>query len=219
MKMIKIILVDDHRIVRDGIRSLLEGKQTMSVIGEAGDGYEMLSLVQENKPDIVLMDINLPKISGIETTRLLKKEFPEIKVLILSMYTNEDFVFNAIQAGADGYLEKNTTKLELGEAIENICQGREYFSKKITEIILKGSISRNKMGLTPEKPVKELLSARELEVLTQVVEGASNAEISERLCISIRTVETHKTHIMKKLGVSSVVELVKFALKNNLAQL
>ncbi|MFH2096787.1 MAG: response regulator transcription factor [Bacteroidota bacterium] len=219
MKKIKVILVDDHQIVRDGIKSLLGTTASIEVIGEAGDGYELMDLLKNTHPDLVLMDINLPKISGIETTKLVRHNYPGLKILMLSMYTSEDFIFNAIKAGVNGYLEKNTTKKELQTAIQEIFHGNEYYSRSISETILKGAINRTRAGAASPAQEEKPLTVREKEILQLVIEGISNPEISEKLFISIRTVETHKTNIMRKLGVSNMVDLVKFAIKNKLVNL
>lgn len=217
--MIKIILVDDHQIVRDGIKALLSGGANIEVIGEAKDAYELYALLKELTPDIVLLDISLPKISGIDITKTLTHDYENIKVLVLSMYTSEDFIFNAIKAGAKGYLPKNTTKKELLEAIYKLNQNEEYFSEPISNIILKSYIKKAKTGDKYTGKQEEKLSSREMEILKMFAEGSSNKEIADQLAISIRTVESHKNHIMQKLELKSTVDLVKFAIKNKIIDL
>ncbi|MCK9617395.1 MAG: response regulator transcription factor [Lentimicrobiaceae bacterium] len=219
MEKIKIILVDDHQIVRDGIKALLTGVPDLEVIGEASDAVELAELLKYKKPDILLLDISLPGMSGIEITRNLVLEHPEIKVLILSMYTNEDFIFNAIKTGAKGYLPKNTSQKEIIDAINAVYRGEEYFSESISNIILKSYIKKVKTGDEPEEITQAVLSKRELEILKHFAEGYSNQQIADKLFISIRTVESHKNHIMQKLKLNTTVDLIKFAIKNKIIEL
>jgi DNA-binding NarL/FixJ family response regulator len=219
MTAIKIILVDDHQIVRDGIKSLLSGAANIEVIGEASDAYELYTLLKENQPDIVILDLSLPKISGIEIIKTLTHEYDNIRVLVLSMYTTEDFIFNSIKSGAKGYLPKNTTRKELLEAIYKLSHNEEYFSESISNIILKSYIKKAKTGDRYSEKKEAALSARELEILRLFAEGVSNKAIAEELSISIRTVESHKNHIMQKLELKSTVDLVKFAIKNKIIEI
>ncbi len=219
MSKIKIILIDDHQIVRDGIKSLLSDNEKIDIIGEAKDAYALFELLKTQIPDVVLLDISLPSMSGIEVSKILTTDFPQIKILMLSMYTSEDFIFNALKSGIHGYLPKNTTQKELLEAINSVYNGQEYFSKCISDTILRSYVNSAKHGNTSSNNKLESLTAREREILQQVVEGNNNSNISEQLNISIRTVETHKTNIMRKLNLNSTVDLVKFALKNNLIDL
>jgi len=219
MSKIKIILIDDHQIVRDGIKSLLSDNDNIEIIGEAKDAYELFELLKSQLPDVVLLDISLPTMSGIEVSKILSADFPQIKILMLSMYTSEDFIFNALKSGIHGYLPKNTTQKELLEAINSVYNGHEYFSKCISDTILRSYVNSAKHGNANSNNKLESLTVREREILQQVVEGNNNSKISEQLNISIRTVETHKTNIMRKLNLNSTVDLVKFALKNNLIDL
>lgn len=219
MPNIKIMLVDDHQIVRDGIKALLESLENVQVVGEASNAKELLEKLKNCKPDIIVTDISMPDISGIELTKIIneKEEFSGIKVLILSMFTNEDFIFNAIKAGANGYLPKNTTRRELFEAVNTIYNGDEYFSESISNIILKSYVKKAQNEELTEK--KESLSVRETEILKHFAQGLSNQEIADKLFISIRTVESHKNHIMQKLELKSTVDLIKFAIKNKIIEL
>jgi DNA-binding NarL/FixJ family response regulator len=219
MEKIKIILVDDHQLVRDGIKALLGGIPEISIIGEAADGNELLAKLETLKPDLLIMDISLPGISGIELTRKVCSSHPEIKTLILSMYNNEEFIFNALKAGAKGYLPKNTTRDELLEAIHSVCEGEEFFGKPISETILKSYVKRATDEEKPSERSGEMLTSRELEILKLYAEGFINKEISDKLDISIRTVETHKNHIMRKLGLKSTVEMVKYAIRIKIVEI
>ncbi len=219
MSQIKIALVDDHQIVRDGIRALLESMNNIEVISEASSAKEFFDNIKYVQPDILITDISMPEISGIELTKMINEneKTRNIKVLILSMFTNEDFIFNAIKAGAKGYLPKNTNRNELYEAIKTIYNGEEYFSDSISNIILKSYIRKAKSYEQTDK--KETLSARETEILKLFAQGLSNQEIADKLFISIRTVESHKNHIMQKLELKSTVDLIKFAIKNKIIEL
>jgi DNA-binding NarL/FixJ family response regulator len=219
MEKIKIFLVDDHQLVRDGIKALLSGINDIIITGEASSGNELLEKIEGSMPDMLLMDISLPDISGIELTRQFNIKYPRIKVLILSMYTNEDFIFNALKAGARGYLPKNTSRQELLDAIYAVNLGQEYFGASISKIILKSYVRHASERSTPVQDLQDLLSAREIEILKLYAEGCNNKEISGKLDISIRTVESHKNHIVKKLGLKSTVDMVKFAIKNNIIKI
>ncbi|HOY30297.1 MAG TPA: response regulator transcription factor [Bacteroidales bacterium] len=216
MEKIKIILVDDHQIVRDGIKSLLTDVEDIDVISEASDFHVLREKLKLQDPDIIIMDISLPEISGLEITKRLSETHPKIKVLILSMYTGEDFIFNAIKSGAKGYLPKNTTRKELIDAIRAIYTGEEYFSESVSNVILKSYIQKAKTGDVVSERSEDKLTSREIEILKHFAEGSSNQEIADRLFISIRTVESHKNHIMQKLKLKSTVDLIKFAIKNKI---
>ena len=219
MSKIKVVLVDDHQIVRDGIRSLLSELPDIEVIDEACDAKCVLGKLQTIKPDIIIVDISLPEISGIELTKIITTDYPTIKVLVLSMYTNQEFIFNAIKAGAKGYLPKNITRDELLEAIREIYKGNEYFSKDVSGIILKSYLKQVKDPERADALQEEKLTPRELEILKFVAEGYSNQLIADKLFISVRTVESHKNHIMQKLELTTTVDLVKYALKNKIIDL
>lgn len=219
MGTIKIILVDDHQIVRDGIVSLLSNNPEIEIIGQAASAYEFFDLLKTHTPDVVLLDISLPTMSGIEISKILGADYPHIRILMLSMYTSEDFIFNALKSGIHGYLPKNTTRDELVKAIHEIFDGREYFSKSISDTILKSYVNSARQGNTVSEDRLGSLTNREKELLRYIVEGLGNPQIAEKLNISIRTVETHKTSILKKLGLNNIVDLVKFAIKNKIIEL
>jgi len=215
MPAIKIILTEDHQILRDGVKALI-ASENIEIIGEASNGTELWKLLEDVNPDIILMDISLPDVSGIELTRMLTSKLPGIKVLILSMYTDESFINQAIKAGAKGYLHKNTTREEMLIAIDNVMSGNDFYSDNISKIILKSYIERAKSTLEENLNPSEILSKREIEILKLFAEGFINKEIADRLFISIRTVESHKNHIIQKLNLKTQVELVKYAIKHNL---
>lgn len=220
MEQIKIVLVDDHVVVRDGIKALINSMKNTVVIAEASNEKELFAELKINNPDLVILDISLPGKSGIEIAKELQSCKPQVKVMILSMYTDEDFIFSAIKAGAKGYLSKNTSKKELQQAINDIAGDGEYFSEPISNIILKSYIKKAREDKSEHiQEMEEELSQREMEVLKLFAEGKSNQEIADSLCISIRTVESHKTHIMKKLKLKNIVDLIKFAIRNNIINL
>lgn len=213
------MLVDDHQLVRTGIANLLVNEPNFEIVSEAADANEFLSTLEKFHPDIAILDISIPGMTGIELTRHLKSKHPAIKVLILSMHTSEEYIFNSINAGAKGYLPKNTSKKELIDAIHTIARGEEYFAESISNVILKSYIKKAKSGQDDGSDKESQLSKRETEVLRLFAEGFSNQEIADKLFISIRTVESHKNHIMQRLELKSSVDLVKFAIRNNLVNL
>lgn len=217
--MINVILVDDHQIVRNGIRLLIEGMDDIRVIDEAGSASEMQAILKTKTPDLAIIDISLPGMSGIDLAAWLSKSHPHIRLLMLSMYTSEDFIFNSIKAGASGYLPKNTTKAELQTAIKTIMGGEEYFSETISNVILKSYIKKAQSDEQPEEKSIEVLSSREQEVLRLFSDGKTNGEIASQLFISTRTVESHKNHIMQKLELKTTVDLIKFAIRNGILEI
>jgi two-component system, NarL family, response regulator NreC len=215
MPSIKIVLTEDHQILRDGVKALI-ASENISIIGEASTGAELWKLLEKDQPDIILMDISLPDASGIELTRLISERYPMVKVLILSMYTDESFINQAIKSGAKGYLHKNTTREEMLIAIDTVYSGNDFYSENIAKIILKTYIEKARMNSDEIQDPNEVLSKREIEILKMFAEGFINKEIADRLFISIRTVESHKNHIMQKLGLKTQVELVKYSIRHNL---
>lgn len=213
------MLVDDHQLVRDGIKSLLGSTEDLVIVGEAADSEELFQKLEHIQVDLLILDISLPGISGIEVTKLICEKYPQIKVMILSMYNSEDFIFNSLKAGAKGYLPKNTTRNELLEAIYAIHSGEEFFGEDVSRIMLKSFVKRATDEEKTTDKQGESLTIREIEILKLYVDGFINKEISDKLGISIRTVETHKNHIMRKLGLRSTVEMVKFAIKNKIAEI
>lgn len=219
MEKIRLILVDDHLLVRTGIANLLSGEPGFEIIGEASEYNELMELLARSQPDTVVLDIAMPGLSGIEITKKLHNDYPGIRILILSMHTSEEFIFNAINSGARGYLPKNTSRKELIEAIYAVQRGEEYFAESISNVILKSYIKKAKSDTQDDENKENLLSKREIEVLRLFAEGMTNQEIADKLFISIRTVESHKNHIMARLELKTTVDLVKFAIRNNIVLL
>jgi len=212
-KRIRLLLVDDHPVVRRGIGSWLGQRENLEVAGEAGDGYEAMKKARELKPDIILMDIDMPHMNGLAVTELLRKELPKIKVLILSMYSNVEYVLRIMQSGAYGYVLKQAPPDDLVHAIEVVYAGEAFFSPDVARIAL------NQFVRGGESPIALQLTSRECEVLARIAEGLSNREIASQLDIGVRTIETHRERIMRKLGIYHVAGLTKFAIARGLVSL
>src|SRR5258708_22026789 len=202
---IRLLLVDDHPVVRKGIGSCLARSPGLEIVGEAGDGVEAMRKARELSPDIILMDIDMPHMTGLAVTEVLKKEMPQIKVLILSMHGNTDFVLRIIQSGARGYVLKEASPDELVKAIETVNSGEAFFSPDVARVALNQFVRGRDGG-----PSSSHLTAREREGLIQIAEGLSNKEIASQLGVGVRTVETHRERIMRKLNIHSVAGLTKF---------
>jgi two-component system response regulator DegU len=217
VSMIKIIIADDHPIVRDGLRSALDSIENFHVTGVAVNGVEALNLIKNEPPDLLLTDISMPEMNGIDLTREVTKKYPEVKVIILSMHENDAYINNALQAGAHGYLLKDSEKAELNSAIERVVAGEKYFSKSVSQILVNGLY--NKPGESGEEQQDITgISKRELEVLEMIALGLSNKEIAGKLFLSIRTVDAHRYNIMQKLKVKNTAEMIKTAVKMKLIE-
>jgi two-component system response regulator NreC len=210
---IKILLADDHRILREGLRSLIDGLPNMEVIGEAANGREALHVAGQQGPDVVIMDVNMPDLNGIEATRLLMKELPTVKVVGLSMYSDKRFVDGLLRAGARGYILKSGAFEELANAVRTVMAGDIYLSPKVTGVVVE-----NYVGIltTGEPALQAVLTAREREVLQLLAEGRSSKEIASRLHVSEKTVHTHRQNIMEKLDIHSIAELTKYAIREGI---
>ena len=209
MNKIKLLLADDHAIVRSGIRSLLEKEIDIEIIGETENGREAVKKSKQLCPDVVLMDISMPSLNGIEATCQITKHCPDSKVLILTMYETEEYISKIFQAGAQGYVIKKALPVELVSAIRAVHRGESFLSPQITKKVINKYISKTKSKIISDK--FDLLTEREREILQLIVEGHTNQKISEILFISRKTVETHRTNLMKKLDIHNVVELIKSA--------
>jgi DNA-binding NarL/FixJ family response regulator len=214
--MIRVILVDDHTIIRDGVRALLSEQEGLEVVGEAGNGQELLEMLAHTPADVVLMDINMPVMDGVEATRLLQEEHPQVRVLALSMLDHEEYVNRMFEAGAVGYVLKNAGKLEIVYAIRTVAQGRQFLCAELGVKFL------SKLMRTPTQdasaPVKrpDTLSKRETEVLQLIAEGLTNAEIAEKLFTSKRTIETHRQNIIEKTQAKNTAALISYAVRQGL---
>jgi DNA-binding NarL/FixJ family response regulator len=210
---IKVLLADDHAILREGLRTLVDGLSGMEVIGEAGNGHEAVRLATEGKPDVVVMDVNMPDLNGVEATRQLMKELPGVKVIALSMYSDRRFVAGMLKAGASGYMLKSSAFDELLTALRTVIAGNVYLSPKITGVLVEdyiGYLAEEKLAPT------EVLTAREREILQLLAEGKSARKIASKLHVSEKTVHTHRQNIMEKLDIHSVAELTKYAVREGM---
>ncbi len=219
---IQIILADDHALVRDGIRALLDDEEDLQVIGEVSNGKEAMKMVIEKQPDILIIDIRMPKMDGIQAVENLNKNNIPVKCIILSMHDSEEYILNAIKAGAYGYLLKDTGKQEFIKAIHTVQEGGKYFSGDISNVLVNNLFNQEEKIKTPEVPEKSKsnpydLTTKELEVLKLILAGYTNKEISEKLEKSKRTIETHRFNLMRKMQVKNLIELSKKASSLNLS--
>jgi DNA-binding NarL/FixJ family response regulator len=212
----KILLADDHKLMREGLRMLLEKTGRIAIVGEAGDGISAVRMARDLKPDLVLMDIAMPDLNGVEATRRIRAETPGVKVIALSMHADKRFVRHMFAAGAAGYVLKGSAFEEVAAAIKTVAAGRIYISPKITDQVLAEYV---KQLTKPSAGAESPLSGREREVLQMLAEGKSSRKIAERLHVSVTTVDTHRKHIMDKLGFRSIAELTKYAIREGLTSL
>ncbi len=208
---INVLLVDDHTIIRNGLSAILRNEDNICIVAEAGTGQEALLKVKQSTPDIVVMDLTLPDMGGIQVTRRILAKHPEIKVLVLTMCLDEECVFESIEAGARGYLIKDCAAEELVTAIRLIYQGKPYFCADCQEMMLKRCL-----GSPTAETNSQILSKREIEVLKLIAEGMNTKEIAYELAVSTKMIEAHRMNIRKKLGVNSIAQLTRYALKNGL---
>lgn len=211
MSKIRVLLADDHAVLRDGLRSLLNLQDDIEVVGEAGDGQAALEMVRQLCPDVVVMDIAMPVMDGLEATRWLKQEHPETRVLILTQHDNREYVFSLLQAGAAGYVLKKSGGAEVAAAIRSVFREGAFLPPGIAREVMDRYIQR-----APEEMGRPRLTEREKEVLRLIAEGKSSKEIAEMLCLSVKTVMAHRTNIMEKLDIHSRTELVKYAIRQGL---
>ncbi len=215
MSKIKILLADDHAMFREGIRALLQSYEDMEIVGEATDGRVCLEKVAQLAPDIVLMDIAMPNMGGLEATRRIHKDFPSVKVLVLTQYQDSEYVLSMLRVGAKGFIAKTATASELANAIRAIYRGESYLFPSAATAVLESYLS----VVDGEKTEYERLTEREREVLQLVAEGRTNQEIADKLFISIKTVLRHRTSIMEKLGFHNRTELIKYAISIGLIEM
>ncbi len=210
----KLIIAEDHTIVRDGLRSIFEADDELEVIGEAGDGMEAIRLINNSDPDILLIDLNMPKMDGISVIREVKKQSGKIKIVVLTMHSDEEYILEAFSSGADGYCIKTSPGKELLNALKTVLGGRQYVSPEISDKVLEGYIEGKKT--IRQESSWDGITRREREVLKLVGEGYQNKEISDYLCISVKTVEKHRANIMEKLDLHSASALTAYAIKKGL---
>ena len=214
---IKLLLVDDHAVVRSGLRMLLDGQADVEIVGEAGTASEAIRTVASLKPDVVLMDIGLPDMSGIDATREIKRLWPEVAVVALTIHEDQEYFFNMLEAGASGYVPKRAAPEELLSAIQVAATGEVYLYPSLAKLLVKDYLQHEPTDESDQQNVNNL-TPREQEVLTLLADGESNAEIAEKLSISPKTVSRHRENIMQKLNLHSRTELVKYAIRKGIIQ-
>lgn len=216
MSKVRILIADDHDVVRSGLRALLRISPEFSIVGEAVDGEEAVSLSEKTKPDVVIMDVSMPNLDGIAATRLIKERMPEVKVIILTVHEDEEYAYQILRAGASGYVLKNAGKKDIFKAIESAMSGERFFSPGISKIIVESFIKRaNEQPGVEKKPASSSdmqLTKRETEILKYIALGHTNRQIADTLFLSFRTVNTHRANIMQKLKIHETAGLVRYAM-------
>jgi DNA-binding NarL/FixJ family response regulator len=207
----RIVIAEDHTILREGLRLLLSSSSEFEVVGEAEDGREAIQCVVKYKPDLILTDLSMPRMNGMEAIREIKKQSPKTKVLVLTVHKAEEYILNTFRAGANGYLLKDSTHAELVMAVKKVLSNQHYISPEISEKVIEGYMEGRK-ALKTHTPW-ETLTAREREILKLIAEGYKNKKIAEELCISVKTVEKHRANLMEKLGLHNVQALTAFAIE------
>ncbi|HEX9077244.1 MAG TPA: response regulator transcription factor [Anaerolineae bacterium] len=212
MGKIRVLLVDDHALLREGLRALLDRYPDLQVIGEAQNGEEAIAQVQVQQPDVVLMDIAMPGINGLEATRIIRQQYPRTRVLVLTQHEDRQYVMSLLKAGASGYVLKRALGKDLVSALRTVAQGEGFMYPSVTCTVLE---QLQRSGTPQDKG--GLLTPREKEILSHIVHGATNPQIASKLSLSVKTVDWHRVNLMNKLGVHSVADLVRYALQNGLA--
>lgn len=209
---IGVLLVDDHAVVRKGMKFLLEDEEGLEIVGEAESGKDALALVPQIQPDLVLLDINMPELNGIETAKILKKESPAVKILIFSMHNDPDYVFKSIESGVDGYILKNAEKEEIVKAITKVYKGEKYFPAEVSAILVSAlqgkEVSVNRTD-KPKSRTIDKLSKKEKEILKMIANGMSSREIALNQRLSIRTISNHRANMLKKTALNNTAELIR----------
>jgi DNA-binding NarL/FixJ family response regulator len=211
MKKIRIVMADDHDVVRLGISALLSTVPEFDVVGQASDGEEAVSAVKKFGPDVVILDLEMPKMSGVEAAKIIKLKYPKTKILILSGFENEKYVTEILKSGSGGYVVKNVGKEELAEAIRTVAEGERFFSPTVSRIMVEGLLKKHSAELARLSHIREPLTDLEMEILSFLTQGLKPEQIGERLSIGTSTVEKHFTALKKKLDITDVVNLVQFA--------
>ena len=217
MDKIRVLLADDHALIRSGIATLLQSNKDFVVVGEAEDGEEAVRKTGELKPTVVVLDLSMPKLSGIDATKQITKKYPEVNVLVLTMHENEEYVYQILKSGAAGYVLKSAGKEELITAIRAAAKGEKFFSPRISQLMAEGYVRRVEQVATEVETGDVPLTRREREVLILVVDGMTNQQIADQLFISPRTVDTHRTNIMQKLNIHDLANLVRYAIEHGIA--
>jgi len=214
MKKVRVLLADDHQLIRSGIRLMLEREPDMSVVGEASDGREAVALAKSLSPDVVIMDIGMPNLNGIEAAGQMTQENPKLAVMILSMHPDETYVLRALRAGARGYLLKDSAEADLIKAVHVVANGKSFFSPSVSRVLLDDYVRKLKRSRTDD--AYDLLTPREREVLQLIAEGKSNKDIANLLNLSVYTVESHRSNLMDKLNIRGLPELILYAVRKGI---
>ena len=214
MRKIRILLADDHQLMRSGLRLLIEQQPGLTVVGEAGDGREVVSVAKSLKPDVIVMDIGMPNLNGIEATHQITQIHPEIAVVILSMHSDEGYVLRVLKAGAKGYLLKDSAEADLIKAVHAVAGGKSFFSPAVSKVLLDDYV--RKLKRTGIEDAYDLLTPREREILQLIAEGKSNKDVANLLNLSVYTVETHRSNIMEKLHLRGLPELILYAVRKGI---
>ncbi len=217
MSKVRILIADDHELVRRGLRATLEERPGWEVVGEAGDGEEAIKLSLKLRPDLLVLDVNMPKQNGLEVARALQERAPKIRVLVLTVHDSAQIVREIMQAGAKGYLLKSEAGKDLPTAVETVMQDQPFLTPSVTNIVLDTFLKSAPKPAAPETPPVPL-STRENEVIKLLAQGHSNKDVARQLGISVKTVDTHRTNLMRKIGLHSITELVRYAIRNGLVE-
>lgn len=212
---IKILIADDHQLFREGLVNLISNSSDMEIIAQANNGREAIKMASEYAPDVILMDIGMPEINGIEATKILKKNHPDIKIVALSMHSDKQYIKGMLEAGASGYLLKNSTVDQALDAVRIVHQGKKYLSTDITEALIDNYLGKDDQSLL----ITSELTTREYEVLKLYAEGKETREIAKMLYVSVKTIGTHRQNILEKLSLRNTADMVKFALKHEIIDL
>lgn len=211
---VRIVIAEDHTILREGLRSLLSSEPNFEIVGEAEDGREAIKCVEKFRPDLILTDLSMPRMNGMEAIKEIKRQSPKTKVLVLTVHKAEEYILATFRAGANGYLLKDSTHAELVMAVKKVLSGKQYISPEISEKVIEGYLEGKKTLKTQTS--WETLTQREREILKLIAEGYKNKEIAEDLCISVKTVEKHRANLMEKLDLHSIQALTTFAIEKGL---
>ena len=220
MELIRVLLIDDHELVRSGIKALLEKSEDIRVVGEAGEGHEALACIKETNPDVVLLDISLPGLNGLEVAAKARKDSPRLRIVFLSMHSNEEYVLQALKIGASGYVLKQSSTRELELAVRSAKKGETFLSPAISNTVVSDYMARLKGGNVkkPGANPYEVLTSRQREILQLIAEGFSSKEIAQKLGLSINTIEVHRANLMDRLNIHDIAGLVRYAIQTGIIE-
>lgn len=214
MNPITVLLADDHDVVRKGMKMLLEDEEDVKVVGEASDGLDAIEKIGILLPNVVILDLTMPKMNGIEAAKIISSDYPSVKILIFSMHNNREYIISSVENGASGYLLKDTGKEELMRAIKVVSEGRKYFPPEISEVIIDELLAKTSVDAQDDKnrPIYQKITPKEKQILGMIVQGYNSREIADKLFLSIRTVDNHRANMMKKTQAKNTADLVKMAI-------